>query len=335
MSKLVHNRVILDKNYISEKYTELKDKRTYFVADRVVISQIMLLNLTGLLTTLIIFLGIANTILNLWYVFLFIVPIVSIIITYIKRKSFYYNQHWLRSLLPLSVIWLSFTLYIGVFIDNFCGIEKTLWVGIFLSIFYIAGYLVAKVIRSIRFIYPKSTILWYFFIMSGALIIITLIGGYIILDSSLKANNINGLYREEYGEFSSCLPCIIGAFIMVSGIGIMLSVLLNYWMLQLLFENVKWNVETDPPNRLYFSCLIRSMIWMVLFWIALELFFPPIASKKGGRSRSGRSRHSSGGGNKAGVAATTQRKKLVDQEWEKQNLGDSNSEEKITEVIKN
>ena len=69
---------------------DLMIKRVYFISNRVVLSQVILLFLTALITSAIILADLAMVILPFWYIYLIIIPIVLIILTYIKRKWVYF-----------------------------------------------------------------------------------------------------------------------------------------------------------------------------------------------------------------------------------------------------
>ena len=105
-------------------------KRVFFIYNRVVGSQILFLFLTSIITTITGFYGSQESFLVIWYIFIFIIPIITIILMYVKRYWLHYFRHWTIILLPLSIIWLSPTFSLGILVDKISGLGKTFAISI-------------------------------------------------------------------------------------------------------------------------------------------------------------------------------------------------------------
>jgi len=302
-----------------EQYRLFKvyDNRCFYVGNRVVASQSVYLLITGILTTLICSSEVLPFFFALWFLFLLVIPITLIILTYKVRFYLHNDYHWSLTLLLIGMGWCSITVFIGVAIDTMMGIGKTFAVSVFLCVCYVVGFTIAKSIRNIRFKYEKKSLLQGFFGIFLVIITITLVIGGTIYSIAVAENKIQSLYVDEYGEFLGNIYCAFGVFVMLSGVAVFVSVLLNYWMLFLLFEDKSWNVKEDYPNRLYIACLLRTAIWMLLFWIGMELLFPPVGRGKNGGSKGG---HSSGS-HYHSSSRVYRKHNTVEEEWEKDKLG--------------
>lgn len=287
-----------------------KDKRCFFIGDRVAISQVGFLIIAGILPIIFVKLNLFRFIYPFWYVFLLIVPTI-VIITFVRiRQKLYITYHWTVVLIPLLIVWCSFTIYIGVWVDTLFGLGKTFWISIFLALFYIIGYIFTRLIRKFRHAISVSKMRFIVIIFSIVVILFTLIYGGIVLHKAMVNENLNGCYGDSYFPFLESLECMSAALIMISGIAIVISLGLNYPMLSDLFKNEKRNVVLDSPNKLITVCLSGTLIIMLIFWILMVFFLPPAVGGEGG-----------GDGGGGGGGGTKSRKKgrsmLVDLEWKR------------------
>ncbi len=280
----------------------------YFISNRVVLSQVVFLFLTALITSAIILADLAMVILPFWYIYLLIIPITLIILTYIKRKWMYFHGNWIMVPFILGLIWLSFTLYIGVAIDYNLGIGKTFTISTSLIVLYLIGYGLARLIRTEK-VYSKfnkklkwgkdrfrKNLFWMGFIVSVILIFSTFFTGWQLVNYFLKEKGIQSIYGEDYGAFLGCLECALSAIFMFSGILIVIFWILNYFTLSGLYDIDNASVEKDTPNKLITIFLRNSLIVMIICWILAEFLVPPIiggGGKGGGHSSSGGSSRSS------------------------------------------
>ncbi|MFW9873740.1 MAG: hypothetical protein ACFFG0_11600 [Candidatus Thorarchaeota archaeon] len=322
---------------------ELVVKRRNFIANRVVISQLTLIILTNLFTSLIILLKIEEAIIPYWYLYLLIIPIASGTFGFIKRKKLYFEYHWIITLIPILVPWLSITVFVGVVVDNFLGIGKTLAVSLVVSIYYVLGYGIARILRfkRVQKKFKKKAKLGrdrfrinlFLLVTIPSLIYIafSITYGLYLLQYFMKLNNIGGIYIEHYGVFRNCLQCTSAVFFMLSGIGIVISMVLNFIMLINLTNTKGYSVEQDPPNRLILAFLCSTVIVMCICWILAEFFIPPIPiGKKGGSSGAARVGRASGSGGNGTfkrdkvkyekMADIYKRYEMIDKEWDKKSL---------------
>ena len=281
-------------------------KRVYFISNRVVLSQVVLLFLTAVITSAIILVDLASIILPFWYIYLLIIPVTLVILTFIKRKWMYFQGKWIMVPFILGLIWLSFTVYIGVAIDYNLGIGKTFTISFFLIILYLIGYCLARLIRTEKF-YSKfekkfkigkdrfrKNFFWIGLFVSIILIVSTFFAGWQLVDYFLREKGIHSIYGEDYEEFLSCLECALSVIFMFSGILIVIFWILNYFTLSGLYDTDNASVEKDTPSKLIAIFLRNSMIVMVICWILAEFLVPPIiggGGKGGGRGVRVRSSH--------------------------------------------
>ena len=315
-------------------------KRRNFIANRVVVSQLILLLLTDLFVSLIILLGIEEAIMPFWYLYLLIIPIASAIFGFLKRRKFYFRYHWTVALIPIIVPWLSITVFIGVVVDHYLGIGKTLAVSLVISLYYVLGYSIARILRSkivqkkfkkkVKLGRDRFRINLFLLVTIPFLlyIVFSIIYGIFLLQYYMKINNIGSIYGADYGEFRNCLQCAAAAFFMISGIGIGISMTFNFIMLINLTNYKGYSVEKDPPNRLILAFLCSTVIVMCIYWIFAEFFIPPIPGGKGGGSGG---RGSGGSGTGGGsfkrdeikyekTATIKKRYQMIDNEWERKAL---------------
>jgi len=283
-------------------------KRVYFISNRVVLSQVMLLFLTAVTTSAIILADLAMVFLPFWYIYLLIIPIALIILTYIKRKWIYFHGNWIMVPFILGLIWLSFTLYIGVAIDYNLGIGKTFTISTSLIVLYLIGYGLARLIRTEK-VYSKfnkklkwgkdrfrKNLFWMGFIVSVILIFSTFFTGWQLVNYFLREKGIQSIYGEDYGAFLGCLECALSAIFMFSGILIVIFWILNYFTLSGLYDIDNASVEKDTPNKLITIFLRNSLIVMIICWILAEFLVPPVI---GGGGKGGGHSSSSGGSSRS------------------------------------
>ena len=181
----------------------------YFISNRVVLSQVVFLFLTALITSAIILADLAMVILPFWYIYLLIIPITLIILTYIKRKWMYFHGNWVMVPIILGITWLSFTIYIGVAIDYNLGIGKTFTISASLIILYLIGYGLARLIRTEK-VYSKfnkkfkigkdrfrKNLFWIGLLVSVILIFSTFFSGWQLVDYFLREKGIQSIYGED------------------------------------------------------------------------------------------------------------------------------------------
>jgi hypothetical protein len=185
--------------------------------------------------------------------------------------------------LHFLVLWLSITTYVGIIVDLIFGIGKSLFSGLSLSIYYIIGYILAKKFWKNRFYTKKALIKKISHILSFILILGTLSIGYYLLFFSTEAIKFKANSKIIYENSLISLFFTTGLFVMLSGFGIVISAYSNFKMLYLLYAEPSWNVKCNTPNKLYTKYLSRTMIWMIFFWLFMELFIPPIPNKKKGQ----------------------------------------------------
>lgn len=318
MSKLVGKRISPINKRI-ETLSDILGERTCFVGDRIAFSQVILLLITGILTYIIGMLDLSTIILSFWYILVLILPISIIIIIIKKRKNLWYNHKWSFIILPVFVVWVSLTLCIGVAIDYFLGLGKTLYVCIFLSLYYFTGYIFGRTIRNFKALNFETSIFKPVFWASIVLIVVPLIIGGIMLDFEIKTNNITSFYIEDYGKFSSCFSCALSIFIMLSGVGIVFSMILNWLLLSGLSEGkAKHHIVNTPPNKLIFLNLVGTAIFIGIVWIFMELLIPPIVGGGGGGGGSG----GGGGGNSrtGNKYSVVDKENRIEIEWKKNKL---------------
>ncbi len=311
----------------------------YFISNRVVLSQVVFLFLTALITSAIILADLAMVILPFWYIYLLIIPITLIILTYIKRKWIYFHGNWIMVPFILGLIWLSFTLYIGVAIDYNLGIGKTFTISTSLIVLYLIGYGLARLIRTEK-VYSKfnkklkwgkdrfrKNLFWMGFIVSVILIFSTFFAGWQLVDYFLREKGIQSIYGEDYGAFLGCLECALSAIFMFSGILIVIFWILNYFTLSGLYDIDNASVEKDTPSKLITIFLRNSMIVMIICWILAEFLVPPIIGGGGkGGGRSARVRSSRSGSSKSEATPYRRFKDIYaeleakDRLWDKHNL---------------
>ncbi len=270
--------------------TQLMDKRSYFIGDRVAISQALCLLFSGTITYLIETFSLLDFFINLMWWILFI-PIIVIIAMAKKKESLYFNQHWLSSFMGFLLIWSSFTIYLGLLIDWFVGPGNAFIVSLFMMGMYLVGYFFARFLRMMRHGFSKGVNIGIALLFSTLLITFAIIWGVIVFNHGLTAA---GLDAFDYEEILLNQTCRLGIYILIMGIGIVISLAINYFMLFCLFDPKGLDVEEDPPNELYLKIMIASVVITFISWILLLVLFPPLAGGGGGgKSKSRKSSSSS------------------------------------------
>ncbi|MBN2151810.1 MAG: hypothetical protein JW839_10210 [Candidatus Lokiarchaeota archaeon] len=259
-------------SYKPKDREEIKDKRSYFVGDRVALSQVLLLCLTGLSTCWI--QGSPPDLQSKWMTALAILSVLMAIAVPMTLSiwgvEFSFELHWLWSALACAAFWLPLTTWIGLLIDgSLHGTGNCLLVSTFVAVDYAIGYALARAFRAARNRMPGGAAK-----AIGAATLVTVAAGCIVA--------------------GIVIPTI---HLIVAGIGIALSALFAYYMLHALFDEQGVDVVEDTPNRLIIICLRNSIIMTAIFWFFVELLLPFVPAAGGGgkkKSRSsGRSRGSS------------------------------------------
>lgn len=281
---------------------DLMDKRTYFIADRVMISQIFCLLLTGAFTLFVELLYLTEIFLNLWWLFLILLPIISIIIIAVKKEWLYFDNHWFVTFVFLSIIWLSFTFYLGILVDWFFGARNAFVLSLFMIVMYGAGYLLARMLRMLRNSFSNGVLTGIACGISALIITFSIIFGVLVYDGGMRALGITDPFDLLFNPLLyQSQTLIFGIYIIIIGIGTTISMGLQYYTLYALYDPKGLDVEEDPPNELYLKMMIGSLVITFVAWILLLLLFPPIAggggggSKKRSSSSSSSSKSSSGG----------------------------------------
>lgn len=266
------------------------DKRTYFVSDRVVFSQIMCLFVTGLIVSLIEILGIEEILLPFWFIYCLIIPLVLIVVLIVIREKLYLDHHWLFSFLFHLHIWLSFTVYLGVLVDFFIGPFNVLIVSFFIALIYFLGYVFARIVRMSRFALSKGVLILIVIAAFAFIIYLSFLSAFFIIASETPF-----FFGKLFFNIRLTASFVFGVYVIISGIGIVISMGLHYFMLFSLYDPRGLDVDEDPPNELYIKFMAISMVITFIGWILLLILFPPVAGggkgkKKGIRIKGGSSR---------------------------------------------
>ncbi|NVM52210.1 MAG: hypothetical protein HWN66_00815 [Candidatus Helarchaeota archaeon] len=278
---------------MDEKTLRILDERTYFVGDRVILSQIMMFLIAGAFTCLIEIVGLSEiTIRYLWWLFCIVLPVGALVILLVYKESLYFDHHWHTSFALLGLMmWVPLVSYLGVLFDNlFESLYGAAWLSLFVSLILGTGYGLAKILRIRR---NSINTLKVGAIFSVILLLFTIIFGSIMYSSALEANGL-GLF--DIKEIHQCQSCISSVYIIIGGIGIVVSMALFSYMFHCLLDPAGIDVEEDPPNELYLKVMRVSWILCFISWFLLLVLFPPIAGggkgKKGGRVRARTTRRS-------------------------------------------
>ncbi len=267
--------------------TLLLDRRTYFIGDRVVLSQVLLFLITGLISLLIEVTETRSFFIPLWWLFCIISPVVGIIYlalktaTPLKTESLYFDHHWLAIFYGYVAIWCPPTIYLGILLDSiFSGLYNTFWLSLFLSLIYTSGYLLAKFFRLSRHNVSQNGLLIRGIIICSVIVTVTSVWGGIVFSSAAPGG-------IDFFEVLSCQMCVIGIYLIITGIGIVIALALHYYMLYCLYDPEGLDVEEDPPNRLYLRIMIVSLILCFISWILMLILFPPVPAGGKGKRRGG------------------------------------------------
>jgi hypothetical protein len=300
-----NNLTLVDNIPVLEDYfTNLKDQRAYYIMDRVVLLQFAFLIITGTITSFIIMADIQNSIIEYWFSYLIVIPGIIISLSLLKRKMMGPSKTWKEAILPIMLLWFALTISLGSIFDVMFGIGTTFWVSTFMAIYYGLGYILAKKIRRNRFRVPKKYWQISVPIMCITFCLVPLISGLNILNEIVAKYNIRSFFLHDYGEFLNCFPCALSIFYLISGIGITLSMLLNYCVLaDLCLDTVKSNVIYKPPSKLIFNYLMGTSIIMFVLWVFFEILIPPLIGGRGSGSISG-------GGGSGGAGGGTSKRML-------------------------
>ncbi len=271
-------------NQMDENKVLILDGRTYFIGDRAASSQIMMFLISGAISLLIELVGLSRGfILYFWWICI-VFPLIGLVILVVFTESLYYDHHWHTSFVLLLMTWIPLVTYLGVLIDDlFAGLYNAFWLSLFLSLIIGAGYFLAKILRMRR---HSSNVMKVGAVISAIIITITVLIGSIMYSSARKEFGIEGY---DIIGIHNCQSCIFSIYILISGIGIVISMVFYSYMFYCLFDPEGLDVEEDPPNELYLKVMRISWIMCFLSWLLLLVLFPPIAGggkgKKGGAGR--------------------------------------------------
>ena len=264
----------------------LLDERTYFIGDRITISQVFCLLITGIITFLIENLNLSEIFITYCWWILFI-PIISIRIMALKRESLYFNHHWFISFIGFSIIWSSLTVYLGVLIDSYVGFTNALLVSLIIISIGVSGYVFARYLRMIR---KRSSFATKFGIVVVIYVLLLMVA--MVLSKSIYDYGFNtaGLtMSDSYYEVLANDFCRIGIYIILVALGFLVSSIFSYIMLYYLYDPEGLDVEEDPPNELYVKMMIVSVVLTFISWIFLLVIIPPLGGG-GGSGKKGKSR---------------------------------------------
>ena len=261
------------------------DKRTYFVGDKAVLSQIIMFAFSGILSLIIeldrmLIIGFLH---SMWWICL-LISLAAFIVLIVSAKKQYYKYHWRVSFFLFLLTWAPLVTLIGVAMDyHYVGLYNSFLISVFLMIIIGAGYVLAKYLRNRR---ENITVWKVGCIISLAIIICSILLGYAVHTTG---------FDEEHSTR-------VSIYIIVIGIGIVLSMALYYYMLESLFDPKGMDVIEDPPNELYIKVMRISWILCFISWFLFLVLLPPVAG--GGKGKKG---GSSGGGGRSSSRYSTSR----------------------------
>ncbi|MGQ4874371.1 MAG: hypothetical protein ACP6IY_09905 [Promethearchaeia archaeon] len=291
------NVICYEENFILP--FKIKEKRSFFIANRVAFSILLLFLLTGILTSQIVFSHNGLLFLKYWYIFIFFIPVGIIFYIYKKKTYIYYRFNWTYCLFLISLIWLSYSLVIGVFVDLNFGYGKTMLISFAFAFYYIMGYYIAWIIRRIRFYLNKKLTIIIFIITSVIFSLIIAIIGFNNHIKVMEKNSIKNIDEIDHKKFSKCFECYYWALFACSGFAITFFILSNYFMLYSLFQGKNWHISNNPPNRLFLCYLGLWTFILLSIWTSVEFFFPPVFGG-GGEGGDGGGGMDGGGGDENG-----------------------------------
>lgn len=201
---------------------KLMDKRSYFIGDRIALTQILLLLFTGSVCYLIELTNFVNTSISLfWWLFPLILPITIIIIIAVKKESLYFNHHWSLSFLLFLTLWSSLTIYLGLLVDSFVGYGNAFWVSLFVAFFYVVGYALAKILRKMRNSLSDEGTAGLGVLFSIGIITLTFIFGIYIYNIGLSNFGFGNYYHSILVKIPN-QTCMFGIYLIISGICIVI-----------------------------------------------------------------------------------------------------------------
>jgi hypothetical protein len=271
---------------VEENEISLLDARSYFIGDRVVLSQVLFFLFAGFFTLLIEVEGISGAIIPMWWLFCLILPLAGIIYIDLKKEPLYFDHSWKMLFWLLCSIWVPLTVYLGVLIDDaFAGVYNAFWLSLFLAMIYGTGYELAKLFRIKRNSYSSGADLVIRMILVSIIIIAsTSVVGGLLYSSALQSS---GLGYGSFFAILSCQSCVLSVYIIIAGVGIVASMALHYYMLYCLYEPKGITVGEDPPNYCYLRIMTVSLILALISWLLMLILFPPIPAGGGGKGKKG------------------------------------------------
>lgn len=272
----------------------LEDRRALFVGDRVAWTQSAALMMTGVVASLVERIGISEA----FPVFglvgcatLLVCGVVPLAIPHV-RERFYYEFPWFFVSAPMVLIWISVTVYVGVTIDLWVGAYNVFLVSVATILMYLSGYYVARWLRVLRRRMTDRE-RWVLIIGLASVIIAgAIVAGLAVFDAGLEACKI-APDDWTFSEAKGCPLAMSGIYIIVIGVGMWVSVGLQYLMLHNLYDPDGLDVNENGPNELIFKMLIWNMALTFVAWVMLLILLPPLAGGGGGGKKSGSSSKSS------------------------------------------
>ncbi len=261
------------------KNSKLIDKDTYFIGDRIALSQVSYFLITGITIYLVEYLDLTNFFLKkLWWLFLLVLPLPMVIFMLVKKRFLYFNCPWQVSYSLFLMIWGSYTVYLGLLVDNIVGPGNAILVSLFMVIIYLGGYLFARELRMLRHSFFKEQLIYIALIISISIISVSTAFGIWLYLTGLK----DIFAPNKYLLFDINQTSRFGIYLIIIGIGIVISCGLHYFMFFCLHDPKGLDVRKDPPSKLFIRVMMVSILISFISWILLLLLFPPLAGAGGG-----------------------------------------------------
>ena len=223
-----------------------------------------------------------------------IIASVAAIVIYMIRHQLYYESAWWLTALLMLLVWAPLTAYIGVLLDQYQGYGNALVVALVVALMNLAGYYFARYLRKSRHDRAGRLRKGEVIASVAAILILPALVGIVVFNNGLDACELGGDWTFALAK--DCQTCVIGLYIILFGVGSVVSMGINYFMLYCLYDPKGLDVLENPPEELYLKMMIGSMIATSVAWTLLMLFLPPVAGGGGGGGKkSGSSSRSSRG----------------------------------------
>ncbi|NVM28775.1 MAG: hypothetical protein HWN65_08025 [Candidatus Helarchaeota archaeon] len=265
---------------MNESEVRLLDERTYFVGDRAAASQIVMFLISGAITFLIELADISEGFISYFWWICIAFPLAGLIILVIFTERLYFDYHWHNTFALLLMMWAPLVVYLGVLFDKiWAGDYNAVWLSLFLSLIVGGGYFLAKYLRIRRHQTNPLKV--------GAIFSVIIIFWTVFLGSFMYSSALEDAKLSPFDIFGihNCQPCILSVYIIITGIGAVISMGFYYYMFHCLYDPKGMDVKEDPPNELYLKVMRISWILCFISWLLLLILFPPIAAGGKGKKR--------------------------------------------------